>query len=163
MVRGTVVTGRVAAASNTTSTSSRRFRANWPAYSCTSAKVASVVRISSIAWWRSTQIGRSASRKQHHIDVQPPLPGQLARVLVHLGQGGLGGQNLLDCLVAKHPHCLPSDQRGQQDVSVGGELHDEFSATTRNRIELLLRLSRSSRSGARFRRSASQRDRASSR
>jgi hypothetical protein len=46
----------VAAASNTKSTANRRFLANWPAYSCTSAKVASVVSISSIAWWRSTRI-----------------------------------------------------------------------------------------------------------
>src|ERR1019366_7783314 len=56
----------------------------------------------------------------------------------------------------------PPIRRGQQDVSVGGEFHDEFSAKTRNRPKLLLRSRRSSRFASRFPHSACQTARASS-
>src|ERR1017187_9911125 len=60
---------------------------------------------------------KSGGGKQHQIDVQSTLSGQLACVLLHLGQGGLGSQNFLDCRMTKHPRCLPSDQRGRRTLA----------------------------------------------
>ena len=53
-----MVTGSVAAASSTRSTGSRFFLASCPAYSCTSARVAAVVKTSSTCGWPRTRRAR---------------------------------------------------------------------------------------------------------
>ena len=69
---------------------------------------------------------------QERVQLQAPLLGEGSEVLEDLIVGGSRREDLLDLLVSEHQGRASADDRGQENVSVGDELHDASSATPRN-------------------------------
>jgi hypothetical protein len=72
--------------------------------------------------------GESGAGQEQGVEVEPLLLGERRDVLEHLVVGR-GGSEDLDLVVPKRQGRTAPDDGGEQDVSVGDELHGAFCAT----------------------------------
>ena len=88
---------------------------------------------------RTSRLSGIITREQQGVQLKALLLREGIEVLEDLIVGGSGREHLFDLFLPEHQGRASADNRGEENVSVGDELHDASSATSRNPSALVYR------------------------